>query len=99
MLILKVTDYGYFVFQVRSTSASISSGAPYKCQLSRTELWTKDVIDYLQGLLQEFFSRNNSHSTHHNRDKSQQIHYAGSIQQKSDLVSGLDSEEPSLHFK
>ena len=99
MLILKVTDYGYFVFQVRPASASISSGSPDKSQLSRTELWTKDVIDYLQGLLEEFLSRNNSHSTHHSRDKSQQILYAGSIQQKSDLISGLDSEEPSLHFK
>ena len=25
----------------------------------------KDVIDYLQGLSEEFFSRNNSHSTYH----------------------------------
>lgn len=88
-----------FFLQVRPASASISSGSPDKIQLSRTELWTKDVIDYLQGLLEEFFSRNNSHSTQHSRDKSQQILYAGSIQHKSDPVSGLDSEEPSLHFK
>lgn len=92
---IKVT----YLNQVRPASASISSGSPDKIQLSRTELWTKDVIDYLQGLLEEFFSRNNSHSTQHSRDKSQQILYAGSIQHKSDPVSGLDSEEPSLHFK
>ena len=48
-----------------TASASISFGSPDKSQLSRTELWTKDVIDYIQGLLEEFFSRNNSHSTHH----------------------------------
>ena len=70
MLILKVTDYGYFVFQVHPASASISSGSLDKSQLSRTEIWTKDVvIDYLQGLLEEFFSSQ--------QDKSQQIFYAG----------------------
>ncbi|XWS46099.1 hypothetical protein CRYUN_Cryun14cG0034400 [Craigia yunnanensis] len=36
-----------YLNQVRPGSA-ISSGAPDKTQLSRTELWTKDVIDYLQ---------------------------------------------------
>lgn len=88
-----------FFSQVRPATASVSSGSPDKSQLSRTELWTKDVIDYLHGLLEEFFSRNSSHSTQHSREKSQQILYAGSIQPKSDPVSGLDSEEPSLHFK
>ncbi|PPD90270.1 hypothetical protein GOBAR_DD12773 [Gossypium barbadense] len=80
--------------------SAISSGAPDKTQLSRTELWTKDVIDYLQYLLDEFFSRNNSHSTQHGRDRLPQIHYAGSLQHRSDLAPAvIDGEEPSLHFK
>nr|KJB38928.1 hypothetical protein B456_007G099500 [Gossypium raimondii] len=92
---IKVT----YLNQVRPGSA-ISSGAPDKTQLSRTELWTKDVIDYLQYLLDEFFSRNNSHSTQHGRDRLPQIHYAGSLQHRSDLAPAvIDGEEPSLHFK
>ncbi|XP_035539760.1 mediator of RNA polymerase II transcription subunit 12-like isoform X2 [Juglans regia] len=85
--------------EVRPGSASISSGAPDKTQLSRTELWTKDVIDYMQYLLDDFFSRNNSHSTY-SRDQSPQVPYAGSLQHRSDPASAaLDGEEPSLHFK
>ncbi|TYH43041.1 hypothetical protein ES332_D11G100500v1 [Gossypium tomentosum] len=92
---IKVT----YLNQVRPGSA-ISSGAPDKTQLSRTELWTKDVIDYLQYLLDEFFSRNNSHSTQHGRDRLPQIHYAGSLQHRSDLAPAvIDGQEPSLHFK
>ncbi|XWS32182.1 hypothetical protein CRYUN_Cryun23aG0138600 [Craigia yunnanensis] len=88
-----------YLNQVRPGSA-IFSGAPDKTQLSRTEIWTKDVIDYLQYLLDEFFSRNNSHSTQHGRDRLPQMLYAGSLQHRSDPTSAiLDGEEPTLHFK
>ncbi|CAL5383002.1 unnamed protein product [Camellia sinensis] len=71
-----------------------------KTQFSRTELWTKDVIDYLQCLLDEFVSRNASYSNSHVRDRSPQMGYGGSMQHKSDPASAiLDGEEPSLHFK
>ncbi|MBA0589647.1 hypothetical protein Gorai_018384 [Gossypium raimondii] len=51
-------------------------------------------------MLDEFFSRNNSHSTQHGRDRLPQIHYAGSLQHRSDLAPAvIDGEEPSLHFK
>ncbi|GLT79645.1 hypothetical protein SLA2020_511270 [Shorea laevis] len=77
-----------------------SSGAADKTQLSRTELWTKDVIEYLQHLLDEFYTRNHSHSNQHRRDRPQQMLYAGSLQHRSDPASTvLDGEEPSLHFK
>ncbi|XP_015899766.4 mediator of RNA polymerase II transcription subunit 12 [Ziziphus jujuba] len=93
---IKVT----YLNQVRPSSAGVTSGASDKSQLSRTELWTKDVIDYLQYLLDEFFSRNNFQSTSHSRDRSPQMFYAGSVQQRGDPNSaGLDGEEPSLHFK
>ena len=92
-----MADYGY-LFQVRPGSA-ISSGAPDKTQLPRTELWTKDLIDYLQCLLDEFFSRNNSHSTQHSRDRLPQMLYAGSLQHRSDPASTILDGESSLHFK
>ncbi|GLT60649.1 hypothetical protein SLA2020_334060 [Shorea laevis] len=77
-----------------------SSGAVDKIQLSRTELWTKDVIEYLQLLLDEFLTRNHSHSNPQSRDRPPQMLYAGSLQPKSDPTSAVfDGEEPSLHFK
>ncbi|KAM7276567.1 hypothetical protein ACFE04_018433 [Oxalis oulophora] len=82
---------------VRPGSVSISSGTPDKTQLSRSELWTKDVIEYLQVLLDEFSTRNNIHSTQHNRDRSSQMLHT---QRRSEPSSGVvDGEEPSLHFK
>lgn len=76
-----------------------SCGAPDRSYLSRTEHWTRDVTDYLQMLLDELLSRNNS-SIPLNRDRAPQMLYGGSVQQKSELVSALiDVEEPSLHFK
>ncbi|XVF80070.1 hypothetical protein PTKIN_Ptkin15bG0041200 [Pterospermum kingtungense] len=80
--------------------SAISSGASDKTQLSRTELWTKDVVDYLQYLLDEFLSRNNSHSTQHGKDRLPQMVYAVSLQHRGDSASTiLDGEELSLHFK
>lgn len=93
---IKVT----YLNQVRPGSAAISSGVPDKTHFSRTELWTKDVIDYLQYLVDEFSSRSIPHSTPHNRDRSPQIPYAGSVPQRNHPTSTvLDGEEPSLHFK
>lgn len=87
------------ILQIRPASSSISVASD-KAQLSRTELWTKDVLDYLQTLLDEFFSKNNSHSTSHNRDRSPQMLFAGSVHQRGDLVSATpDIEDSSLHFK
>ncbi|XP_059651404.1 mediator of RNA polymerase II transcription subunit 12 [Cornus florida] len=93
---IKVT----YLNQVRPGSTNLSSGAPDKTHFSRSEQWTKDVIDYLQYLLDEFVSKTTPHSNVHIRDRSQQMVYAGSIQHKSDTASALlDNEEPSLHFK
>ncbi|KAI4355070.1 hypothetical protein L6164_003882 [Bauhinia variegata] len=93
---IKVT----YLNQIRPGSASISSGTADKTQLSRSELWTKDIVDYLKTLLDEFFSKSISHPTGHSRDRSPQMPYAGSLQHRSDPVSSVsDGEEPSLHFK
>ncbi|KAK7274439.1 hypothetical protein RIF29_15527 [Crotalaria pallida] len=97
---IKVT----YLNQVRPGSVGISSGTADKIQLSRSEVWTKDVMNYLQTLLDEFLSKNISHSTPHSaphsRERSPQIPYTGSMQHKSDpLLSVSDGEEPSLHFR
>lgn len=92
---IKVT----YLNQVRPGSAVISSGVPDRSHLSRAELWTKDVIDYLQSLLDEF-RRNNYNSNSHLRERSPQMLYAGPTQQKGEAASStLDADEPSLHFK
>ncbi|CAN1308844.1 Mediator of RNA polymerase II transcription subunit 12 [Linum perenne] len=88
-----------YLNQVRPNSSTGASSTHDRTQLSRTELWTKDVIEFLQHLLDEFSTRTTSHSVPHNRDRSQML-YAGSMQQKNDpsLVS-VDGDEPSLNFK
>ncbi|XP_052192066.1 LOW QUALITY PROTEIN: mediator of RNA polymerase II transcription subunit 12 [Diospyros lotus] len=93
---IKVT----YLNQVRPAVGSISSGGPDKTQLPRMDQWTKDIIDYLQYLLDEFVSKNGPYSSAHVRDRSAQIAYGGPLQHKSDPASGLiDGEEPSLYFK
>ncbi|CAI8607290.1 unnamed protein product [Vicia faba] len=93
---IKVT----YLNQVRPASVGVPSGTADKIQLSRTEIWTKDVIHYLQILLDEFLSKNTPHSTLHNRERSPQMPYAGTLLHKSDpLLSFSAGEEPSLHFR
>ncbi|KAL0547832.1 hypothetical protein IC582_012261 [Cucumis melo] len=88
-----------YLNQVRPNSASISCGAFDKAQLSRTEFWTKDVVDYLECLVEEFISRSNSHLTPPNKDRSPQMFSVGFSHTKGDPPAVFDGEEPSLHFK
>lgn len=89
-----------YLNQVRPNSASISCGAFDKAQLTRTEFWTNDVVDYLECLVEEFFSRSNSHLTPPNKDRSPQMFSVGFSHTKGDPPSAVfDGEEPSLHFK
>ncbi|RDX83941.1 Mediator of RNA polymerase II transcription subunit 12, partial [Mucuna pruriens] len=93
---IKVT----YLNQVRPGSVGISSGTADKIQLSRSDVWTKDIINYLQTLLDEFLSKNVSHSASHGRERSPQMSYTGSLQNKNDpLLSVSDGEGPSLHFR
>ncbi|XP_073112204.1 mediator of RNA polymerase II transcription subunit 12-like [Elaeis guineensis] len=95
---IKVT----YLNQVQPAFTSVSSGAPDKTQLSCADLWTKDVIGYLQQLLNEFFCKDGSLPPSSGRDQSSQglIAGPGSAQHKGDTVpSTSDDEEPSLHFK
>ncbi|KAL3622117.1 hypothetical protein CASFOL_033528 [Castilleja foliolosa] len=85
---------------IRRTSSNSLAGYHDKNQFARSEQWTKDVIDYLQGLLDEFVARNNTHPTSHSRDRSSQIVFAGSVQRKGDSYSAvINGAEPSLYVK
>ncbi|XP_004517268.3 mediator of RNA polymerase II transcription subunit 12-like [Cicer arietinum] len=54
----------------------------------------------MQTLLDDFFSKNTSQSTPHNRDQSPQMSYATSLKHRSSqLLPVSDGEEPSLHFR
>ncbi|KAI4378004.1 hypothetical protein MLD38_015551 [Melastoma candidum] len=87
-----------YLNQVR-TSSSSSSSTPDKSQLSRSEVWTKDVIDYMQYLLDEFV-KNNYLFTSLRKDQSPQMLYGGHLTVKMEgVTSPVDGEEPSLHFK
>ncbi|KAL8172485.1 hypothetical protein V2J09_024289 [Rumex salicifolius] len=89
-----------YLNQIRPGATNAASEITDKAQLSRTELWTKDVIDYLQYLLDEYLCKNNLPPLTQNQERTSQMLYAGAAQHKSDPVSGLvDGEEPSLHFK
>ncbi|GAB4844487.1 hypothetical protein Ancab_037865 [Ancistrocladus abbreviatus] len=89
-----------YLNQVQPGSSSVPSGTPDRSHLSCSKLWTRDVTDYLQHLLEEYLSRNNTNSAPQTRDRSPQMLYTGSVQQKSDISSSvIDGEEPSLHFK
>ncbi|CAN8308935.1 unnamed protein product [Cochlearia groenlandica] len=92
---IKVT----YLNQVRPSSAAISSGTPDKAQTSRCEQWTKDVIEYLQYLLDEILSRNSPYPSQQTRDRSPQMLYTGSMQKISPASATLYGEETSLHFK
>ncbi|BBN20580.1 hypothetical protein Mp_Vg00710 [Marchantia polymorpha subsp. ruderalis] len=43
-----------YLNQVRPLSIGMSAGGPDKSQAKRVELWTKDVLEYAQSLLDEF---------------------------------------------
>ncbi|RWR91721.1 mediator of RNA polymerase II transcription subunit 12-like protein isoform X1 [Cinnamomum micranthum f. kanehirae] len=89
---IKVT----YLNQVRPTSSSVSSGTPDRTLLARTELWTKDVIEYLQCLLEEYTSTSLSYG----RDQSSQTLLVSSAQHKGGSLPVIaDGEEPTLQFK
>ncbi|MCL7044485.1 hypothetical protein MKW94_030526 [Papaver nudicaule] len=92
-----------YLNQVRPGSTSVSPGAPDKTQLARSELWTKDVIEYLQYLLDEFGTKDVSFSSAQRREQSSpNTLLSGSVQNKgSDSASTAlpDGEGPPIQFK
>ncbi|ONK55508.1 uncharacterized protein A4U43_UnF2100 [Asparagus officinalis] len=76
---IKVT----YLNQVRPATTSVSSGTPDKAQFARSELWTKDVIEYMGQLLDDIFPKDGL-SAQHRPDSASAIY---------------DVEEPSLQFK
>ncbi|KAJ0970177.1 hypothetical protein J5N97_023054 [Dioscorea zingiberensis] len=89
-----------YLNQFRHAVTSVSSGAPDKAQFARADLWTKDVIEYLQLLVDEFFSKDGAFAALPPRDQSSPNMLAGVPQHRSDSVSAtLEVDEPSLQFK
>ncbi|KAI0513803.1 hypothetical protein KFK09_009833 [Dendrobium nobile] len=92
---IKVT----YLNQIRPASTSISSGAQDKAHLSRTELWTKDVVEYLQQLLDEYLSKEGSVAPASSRDQSSPSLLSGSAQKVDSGGAASDVEEPSFSSK
>ncbi|KAK1283240.1 Mediator of RNA polymerase II transcription subunit 12 [Acorus calamus] len=84
--------------EIKPVVTGVSPGVTDKAQ--RSELWTKDVIEYLQYLLDDFFPKDGSLPALQIRDQTLQPVLVGTVQQKADFVQAIpDMGEPSLQFK
>ncbi|EPS73216.1 hypothetical protein M569_01540, partial [Genlisea aurea] len=89
-----------YLNQARSASFNSSSALHDKFQVLCSEQWTKDAIEYFQQLLDEFLSRNHPHLNVHVRDRSPQVSFSGTAQQKGTLSSSvMDGDKHSLYNK
>lgn len=96
---MKIGD-NCLTLQVPTISSNSSSGNHDGTQVPRSQQWTKDIIEYLQFLLDEFIIKKGTHSALHTRDRSSQMVFAGLLQHKGELNSAvLDGEKPSLSTK
>lgn len=93
--LIKVT----YLNQIRPASTSISSGAQEKAHFSRTELWTKDVVEFLQQLLDEYLSKDGSVALASCRDQSSPSLLSGSVQKIDSGGATSDVDEPSFLSK
>lgn len=85
-----------YLNQVRPTSSSISTGASDN---QRSNQWTKDVVEYLQQLLEEF-SLKEAHPSFKEQPSAGLISGATQVKLKNEAPSaGGDTEEPLVHFK
>uniref|UniRef100_A0A0E0BDG8 Mediator complex subunit Med12 domain-containing protein n=1 Tax=Oryza glumipatula TaxID=40148 RepID=A0A0E0BDG8_9ORYZ len=93
--LVKVT----YLNQVQTSSNNVSSAAPDSL---RSQHWTKDVIEYLQLLLDELCSKNGFFGLPSSQEQSLPCLVAGDspIKLKTGASpASADVEEPSLHFK
>lgn len=93
--LVKVT----YLNQIRPVSTSISSSSQDKPHFTRTELWTKDVVEYLQQLLDEYFSKDGSIAPASSRDQTSPSLLSSSGQRTDTSGVTSDVEEPSLLSK
>ncbi|KAG0447508.1 hypothetical protein HPP92_028296 [Vanilla planifolia] len=92
---IKVT----YLNQVRPASSSVSSSTQDKAQFSRTELWTKDIVEYLQQLMDEYFSKDGSVAPVSIRDQPSPSLLSSSAHKIDSSVLTSDMEDPCLHSK
>lgn len=89
-----------YLSQVRPPSTGLSAGGQDKTQAKRVEFWTKDVIDYLQCILDESCQNDVTVSTLYNRESPQMLLGSSGQHQGGDSSqTTTDSEEPSLYIK
>lgn len=89
-----------YLSQVRPQSTGLSTGGQDKTQAKRVEFWTKDVIDYLQCILDECCQNDGTVSTLYNRESPQMVLGSSGQHQGGDSSQATsDSEEPSLYIK
>ncbi|XP_020598943.1 mediator of RNA polymerase II transcription subunit 12 [Phalaenopsis equestris] len=91
---IKVT----YLNQIRPAS-SISSGTQDKAHFNRTELWTKDVVEYMQQLLDEYLTKDGSGAPVSSRDQSSTGVLSRSAPKIDSGGTTSDVEEPSSLYK
>ncbi|CAM6106401.1 unnamed protein product [Calypogeia fissa] len=80
-----------YLNQVRPMSIGMSAGGPDKSQSKRVELWTKDVLEYAQSVLEEFCNASRQSST--------SLYTTNQQQQAGGGEGGRDGAEVDLQAK
>ncbi|KAI5076641.1 hypothetical protein GOP47_0009111 [Adiantum capillus-veneris] len=89
-----------YLNQVRPLSIGMSSGGGDKSQHRRVELWTKDVLEYMQSLLDEKVQHGDTGLVALGRENCALLPLSGPSQQANDFTQGTpEMEDPPLHKK
>ncbi|KAJ3681893.1 hypothetical protein LUZ60_014466 [Juncus effusus] len=85
-----------YLNQVRLANTGAQNGAPEKTQFVRTEQWSKDVAEYIEQLLEEFYSNKDGTILPPLRDQP-----SNSSKHKGELAPAVqpDPDEPGFQFK
>lgn len=89
-----------YLNQVRPLSIGMSSGGGDKSQQKRVELWTKDVLEYMQFLLDEKVQHGETGFAGLGRDNYALLPLSGTAQQANNFTQGnVEPEDPPLQKK
>lgn len=89
-----------YLNQVRPLSIGMSSGGGDKSQQKRVEMWTKDVLEYMQLLLDEQSQHGDTGFGAFGRENCTLLPLSSTSQQASEFTQGsLDVEDPPLQKK
>ncbi|MCO5604960.1 hypothetical protein L7F22_059135 [Adiantum nelumboides] len=89
-----------YLNQVRPLSIGMSSGGGDKSQQKRVELWTKDVLEYMQSLLDDKVQHGETGLVALGRENCALLPLSGTSQPANDFTQGsAELEDPPLHRK